>query len=82
MLVPVPKVYQSAFAGAGFTGVSDVYGCSGVHQEALAGRYTMSTGQELPHDWIMILAIDLTTFCHTISTIGPHLGPLTLVEIF
>ena len=54
MLVPVPKVYQSAFAGAGFTGVSDVYGCSGVHQEALAGRYRMSTDQELPHDWIMI----------------------------
>ena len=82
MLVPVPNVYQSAFAGACFTGVSDVYECSGVHQEALACRYRMSTGQELAHDWMMILASDLTTFCRTIRSMGPHLGSLTLVEIF
>ena len=80
MPVPVPKVHRSAFAGACFTGVSDVLGGAGVHKEALAGHNRMSTDQDLPHDWIMILAIDLATFCGTFSTIGPQLGPLTSVE--
>ena len=78
----MPKVYQSAFTVACFTGLSDVLGCSGSHQKALAGLNRKLTSREWPHGAIVILAVDLATFCGIYSTIGPQSVPLTSMENF
>jgi len=51
----------SAFAGACFSGLSDVLECSGGLQIAVVRTDKHPTGWKLPHSWPESLAIKLAT---------------------
>ena len=52
--------------------------CACGNQNAVACQNRKTTGWEWPHDWMVISAIDLATFCGIYSTTGPHLGPIAI----
>ena len=67
----MPTVHLSAFAVAAFWGVSDVYKCPQCLQLALVAVNEKPPGCNSPHDCLVMLSIDLATFCAIYSTIMP-----------
>ena len=57
------KVARAAFAGACFSGLSDVHECTGRLQMAAYPLSKQTAGCNSPHDWLMSLAMDLTALC-------------------
>ena len=76
------KALLVCFCQGLFCRPSDVLMYVGGHKNALACQNRKTTGWEWPHDWIVISAIDLATFCGIYSTTGPQLGPITITVKF
>ena len=57
------KVARAAFAVACFWGLSDVHECTGHLQMAAYPLGKLTAGCNSPHDWLMSLAMDLTSLC-------------------
>ena len=55
-----PKVQQSAFTEASFTGLSDIHWCSGGLYKAQTCLTKQTAGRELPQDWLVRLGINVT----------------------
>ena len=70
MCVLLPTANQSAFSVTGFFSWSDVHECSGGLQLALMAVGEKQPGCNLPHNCLMILCIDLSTFCGILSAVG------------
>ena len=51
--------------------MSDIHECSECLQLALVIANEKPPGCKLPHDWLMLLSIDLVTFCGIYSTNEP-----------
>ena len=73
MLVPLPKLQQSAFTEASFTGLSGIHGCSGGLLMASACPARQTDGRESPQDWLVRLGIDVATFWDVWSWKQPEL---------
>ena len=73
MCVWMPKAHQSAFAVVASSGMSDVHECSECLQLALMAANEKPPGCKSPHDWLVMLSIDLATFCGIYSTNRPIL---------
>jgi len=63
MCVSLPKVPWFAFLRACFSGLSDVFECSGDPQMAVVWLDRHPPGWKPPHDWPEGLAIKLATIC-------------------
>ena len=74
MCVLLPTANQSAFSETAFTGLSDVHECSGGLQLALVAIDEKQPGRNSSHNCLMLLCIDVATFCDILSTVGPRLG--------
>ena len=57
------KVALAAFALACFLGLSDICECSGYLQMAAYPLGKQTASCNLPHDWLMSLAMDLAALC-------------------
>ena len=57
------KVTRAAFPMACFSGLSDVYECSGGLQMATYSLDKQTAGCNSPHDWLVCLAMDLAALC-------------------
>ena len=57
------KVALAAFAVACFWGLSDVHKCLGRLQMAPYPLGKQTASCNLPHDWLMSLAMDLAALC-------------------
>ena len=57
------KVEQSAFTQASFSSLSDIHRCSGGLQMVPSSLDKQTFGCDSPHDWLMILAMDLAALC-------------------
>ena len=71
--MPTAQPHQSAFAVAAFWAASDVHECSQCLQLALVAANEKPPGCNLPHDCVVMLSIDLATFCAIYSTNMPIL---------
>ena len=74
MCVLLSTANQSAFSEAAFSGLSDVHERLGGLQLALVVIGEKQPGCNSSHNCLMILCIDLATFCDILSTVGPRLG--------
>ena len=72
MYVWMPTAHQSTFAVAAFWGVSDVYECLQYLQLALVAANEKPPGCNSPHDCLVMLSINLATFCANYSTNMPN----------
>ena len=63
MCVLLPIANQLAFSEAAFSGLSDVHEHSGGLQLALVAIGKKQPGCNSSHNYLMILCIDLATFC-------------------
>ena len=58
-------VTQAAFAVASFWGLSDVHECLDDLHMAPSSFDKQTASCNLPHDWLMCLAMDLAALCDT-----------------
>ena len=54
---------KSNFVGAAFWGMSDIHQCSVDLDMAVAALNKQPLGWTSPNDWLLLLSIDLATFC-------------------
>ena len=61
-----------------YWGMSNVHQCLDGLKMAMAALNKQALGCRLPIDWLLLLSIDLTTFCDIWSTRGLYLSPSNL----
>ena len=63
MCLILMKVEQSAFTQASFSSLSDIHKCSGGLQMVSSSLDKQRADCDLPHNWLMSLAMDLAALC-------------------
>ena len=64
-----------------FSGLSDIHEHLGGLQLALVAIGKKQPGCNLPHNCLMMLCIDVATFCCILNTVGPCLGSFGSVSL-
>ena len=71
------KVEQTAFTQASLSSLSDIHECLGGLQMAPSSLDKQTVGCNSPHNWLMILAMDLAALCDMWSINVSHLAVIS-----